>query len=55
MSKDNPRIARIESRLCQLMLFLGANPHQPIIRPRYRPLQNKRVKCLGLTRKGVFL
>jgi hypothetical protein len=47
------RLARIESRLVQLMLFLGANPYGANHRKRYRPLMSKRVKGFTLTHKGV--
>ena len=44
------RIKRIESRLCQLMVFLGANP-QAYYRRRHRPLAPHRVNTFTLTSK----
>lgn len=46
---DN-RIKRIESRLCQLMIYLGANP-QVHYQRRLRPLLPRRVNRYTLTRK----
>ena len=46
---DN-RIKRIESRLCQLMIYLGANP-QAHYQRRPRPLLPRRVNGYTLTHK----